>query len=114
MWPWHERSLACPPDNRKPRLRPTVLERFWRLWIGFKLRGRDRFDDPTASECLSEFCLGNSPWSPIAWLRVAETHQEQLAVLHRDVSQSSDVGKAIRIGEDVEQPTVDHVVELAI
>jgi hypothetical protein len=47
-------------------------------------------------------------------LLVAEAHQKQPAAQLRDAQQSGDVGPAIRIRQHMEQPAVDHAVELAI
>src|SRR5258708_1679615 len=102
-------------DYREPRLRTALAEReVLQIRANLEPVRPDLFHGPTDRKGFPDLPLGDSPGALGAGLLVAEAEQEEPTALPGHMGQPGDVASPILIGEDVEQPAVDHAVEPAV
>ena len=77
-----------------------------------KLGCLDVPDLPSTLEGVSDFLLGNPPRPLVSRLFVREAEEVQQSTMPMDFSQPADEHRTFFVGKGVEQPTVDHGVEL--
>src|SRR5262249_47543028 len=114
----HPGSHCCVHSCRslkhsKPRLRPALAEGEL-LEIGSDLEPSqlDGRHLPAGSEAFFQFLPRPPPWALASRFRVAETHQEDSSARLDYGRQPCDVAPPVLVREeDVEEATVDHVVE---
>ena len=71
----------------------------------------DGFDGPSHGE-RAESRLGHPAWAPVARLAITETEHVIATTRRNHFCQAVDVALAVIVIEDVEEPAVEHRVEL--